>query len=268
MGKKPVQHLIIILLALVLICSQVSAHSPSNMNITCKPDSDSILVAITHQVDDPSTHYVNEIILKKNGKTINTSTYGSQPSADIFSYRYLLPLQGGDTVSVTARCNIGGSITREYTNPGPAVSATAITASPSLWSYSSFWPVHAVFMAVGFLCFLASALIPLYGKHLKGWYPLHVRVSCAGAILTIIGLGVAFAMVSLSGGPNFRVPHAYLGLLVLVVLSLVLGLALLRSFASANRKATVRNVHLWLGRLLVILMAANIAMGLNTVGLI
>lgn len=268
MDPRSFQYTSLALLALIVVCGQASAHPPSDMNLVGDTDSNSILVTLTHRVQDISSHYVSEIEIWKNGETIETVRYSSQPSPDSFTYRYNLPLDAGDTATVIARCNIGGEITREYQNTGKTGSDVHTPVSPSTSWYSSLLPVHAALMVAAFSCFLISALLPIIGTRLKGWYRLHTWISAAGAVLMIPALVISYAMVSLSGGPNFRVPHAYLGILVAAVLLLLLGLAFIRNSVEIERKKQVRFIHLWLGRLLVILMALNILAGLYTAGLL
>jgi desulfoferrodoxin (superoxide reductase-like protein) len=118
MVSRSFQYASLALLALIVVCGQASAHSPSDMNLIWDPDSISVLVTITHHVSDLSSHYISEIELWKNGEIVETLRYSSQPSPDSFTYRYHLPLDAGDTATVIARCNIGGEITREYRNSG------------------------------------------------------------------------------------------------------------------------------------------------------
>lgn len=268
MDPRSFHYTFLALLALIVVCGQASAHPPSAMILIEDPDSNSILVTITHHVSDLSSHYIREIEIGKNGEIIETLRYSSQPSPDSFTYRYPLPLDAGDTAKVVARCNIGGEIAREYQNAGRTGTDMHAPVYPSTSWYSSLLPVHAALMAAAFFCFLISALLPIIGTRLKGWYRLHTWISGAGAVLMIPALGISYAMVSLSGGPNFRVPHAYLGLLIAAVILLVLGLAFIRNSVEIERKKQLRSIHLWLGRLLVILMALNILAGLNTAGLL
>lgn len=259
---------LVLLLAIIAVCAHVSGHSPSDMNIVYDPGSGSIFLKITHQVSDSRTHHVNEVAIRKNGDAVDSFLYDSQPTADTFTYTYHLPLQDGDTIAVTARCNIGGSITREYTYLPKAAGPAEAEKETSIWTYSTLWPVHAVLMAAGFVCILASALIPVYGRRLDRWYGLHVRASIAAAVLTFSGLGVSFGMVALAGGPHLRVQHAYLGVVIMIVFIVVLALALLRGYAPPEKKVTIRGMHLWLGRLLAFLMGVNVALGMWTAGML
>jgi len=268
MKQKPARYLAVMVLIMLITCALASAHPPSDLKIIDDPGSNSILVTLTHRVNDPYSHYVHEIEIGKNGVIINTLQYTGQPSIETFTVRYSLPLDAGDTVTVTARCNIGGSITRQYQVPGNTGLTSPISTNTSSWSYSSLLPIHAIMMSSAFFLFVLSAFLPLAGTRVKGWYHLHILTSAAGGVLTILALGIAYAMVSLSGGPSLRVSHAWLGLLVLVVLFIVLGLAFIRRTVPVERKKLFRSIHLWLGRPLVLIMAVNIIAGLNTAGLL
>lgn len=268
MKQKPARYLAVTVLTILITCAMVSAHPPSDLKLVDDPGSNSILVTLTHRVNDPSSHYVHEIEFGKNGVIVDTLQYTGQPSIETFTVRYPLLLDAGDTVTVTARCNIGGSITRQHQVPGMNGPITPTSSNAPPLSYSSLLPIHAIMMTAAFFLFLVSALLPLAGSRIKGWYRIHTLASSAGGVLTILAMGIAYAMVSLSGGPNFRVPHAWLGLLVLIVLLIVLGLAVIRRTVPVERKTMVRSIHLWLGRLLVLLMAFNILAGLNMAGLL
>ncbi len=101
-----------ILMILIGGCS-VSAHSPSSMQISYSTVTDELTVDISHQVADPNTHYVNNIEVTLNGQTELNKDYSSQPGSS-FSYTYTdINASVGDTIRITAICNLGGSITEE-----------------------------------------------------------------------------------------------------------------------------------------------------------
>jgi hypothetical protein len=85
------------------------AHAPSDISISYDLTKQELTVNITHSVSNPSTHYINEVEIKKNNMVVNTSTYTSQPTTAIFSYIYQINATAGDNFSVTAKCNQGGS---------------------------------------------------------------------------------------------------------------------------------------------------------------
>ncbi len=108
----------IIILCFIIIISisqGVIAHSPSNMNLSYDSENQELLVTINHQVSNPDSHYIYNIIIKKNGLTYNNYEYSSQPTSSSFSYSYELNISAEDVIEITAQCNQGGSITRQIT---------------------------------------------------------------------------------------------------------------------------------------------------------
>ena len=106
-----------------LTVGSVSAHSPSTMDLIYSSEEMSLQVDITHQVSDPTSHYVNNVVVTVNDDTIVDQTYSSQNGSS-FSYTYDIQATEGDTISVTAICNIGGSITEQVTVSADDVSST------------------------------------------------------------------------------------------------------------------------------------------------
>ncbi|RZN42800.1 MAG: hypothetical protein EFT35_01660 [Methanophagales archaeon ANME-1-THS] len=92
---------------------------------------------------------------------------------------------------------------------------------------STLWPYHAALMTAGFVVLVSSALIQSYFRRRRWWLNAHKITGIIGAILFIAGLLIANYMVSVATGVHFRVPHAYLGavIILLVVANLILGYA-------------------------------------------
>lgn len=108
----------IILIAIVSICFTtftVSAHSPSTLTVAYDLENQNLRITISHQVNDPTDHYISKVEIKKNGAIYNTSLYTEQPNANSFSYNYAVNATIGDTIDVVASCNQGGSKTTQYT---------------------------------------------------------------------------------------------------------------------------------------------------------
>jgi hypothetical protein len=102
----------------ISISQVVIAHSPSNINLSYNSENQKLITTIDHQVSDPNSHYISNIIIKKNDIIINTSDYTSQPSNTSFTYEYNLDVTVDDIIEVTAKCNRGGSITKQITING------------------------------------------------------------------------------------------------------------------------------------------------------
>jgi hypothetical protein len=94
------------------------------MNLSYNNTTKELLVDITHQVSNPNTHYVYNIVVKINGETNISQDYTSQPESS-FTYTYEgIEVIEGDIFEVTALCNQGGSITRTLTVSSGEVSET------------------------------------------------------------------------------------------------------------------------------------------------
>ena len=106
----------ILMINLVFLASiSVGAHSPSDMSLSYDESTAQLHVSGTHEVSDPSTHYVYIMSLKINGVVFNTREFANQ-SGNSFTYTfYNVEAVEGDVLEVTAYCNQGGSITRELT---------------------------------------------------------------------------------------------------------------------------------------------------------
>lgn len=116
--------IILILLLFTLSSISVSAHSPSSMNLNYSMATKELQVSITHQVPNPNTHYVYNIVVKINGETNISEDYTSQPGSS-FTYKYQgIEAIEGDAFEVTAYCIQGGSITRQLTVSSGEVSKT------------------------------------------------------------------------------------------------------------------------------------------------
>jgi hypothetical protein len=104
----------IILIVFVSICCTtltVSGHSPSTLTVAYDLETHNLRITISHQVNDPTDHYISKVEIKKNGAIYNTSLYTEQPNANSFSYNYVVNATIGDTIEVFALCNQGGSKT-------------------------------------------------------------------------------------------------------------------------------------------------------------
>ena len=123
--KKPVfSSIFLMVLLLIFFSYSASAHSPSNMKLSYNNSTKELDVEITHQVSNPETHYIYNIVIKINGETKITKEYASQPGS-IFTYTYEgINASKDDVIQVTASCNQGGSITKELIVSSEGVSET------------------------------------------------------------------------------------------------------------------------------------------------
>ena len=66
-------------------------------------------VSISHPVSDPNSHYISSVEVQKNGSTVLTETYTSQPTEDGAHYLYDIIASTNDRIQIIATCNEGGA---------------------------------------------------------------------------------------------------------------------------------------------------------------
>ncbi len=103
------------LLLLFMLALPVTAHPPAQVSLAYDSQNQSLKVTTTHQVSDPTSHYIFRIEILKNGEQVITKEYTSQPTLSTFSYDYPLNATKGDVLKATAYCIIAGSRSAEIT---------------------------------------------------------------------------------------------------------------------------------------------------------
>lgn len=128
--------------------------------------------------------------------------------------------------------------------------------------------VHALALSLSFVCMLAGMLISRYMKKKRWWLKVHRALGVSGAVLGVGGVAAMTVMLSLLSASHMRILHSYLGLLTVMgmLAAPVLGQVMLK--IRGGRKALPLAVHRWLGRLVILLMAATILLGLVRIGLL
>lgn len=261
----------VILLFAVTCTAPLSAHPPSSIDLRYDTLNQQLNVTIIHPVADPSTHFIRQVTIRTGGETC-TYPYSSQPARESITYLYTLPLETPGPVEVTASCNIGGDLTRTLYNTR-TVPATAGSTPPSFpvpgpaSLYPLLWPFHALFMVTSVILLFAAILMVTYWKKRSGWYRFHRLLAATGAVLAIIGLTIAWYMVSITGGPNFRVFHGIFGAITLTLVFLTLLLGVVRNRVRRH-KVTIRTIHMWAGRLVFVLLVLTILLGIRQAGIL
>jgi len=102
-----------ILLGLIVPMT-LAAHPPGSITFVYNQSEQTLTVTIVHETSSPGSHYINKVILKKNGIPAGSYTYQNQPASPEFSYSYKLPAKIGDAVEITASCNVRGSKTVKW----------------------------------------------------------------------------------------------------------------------------------------------------------
>lgn len=248
----------VFLILLFLFCgllSQASAHAPSEMTLDYDVDTHMLTVTLTHSVSDPTLHFVFRIDIEKNGSPVFSEEYSNQPTTSEFSYSFGVDAMPGDTLDVMAWCNLGGSIT----------GSIDIGGSPSTRASPHLWPFHAAFMTGGLLLMMV-ALFNIFQKvPSHAWLRAHKLSGTAGVVLAIAGLLIAVYMVSQAGGSHIAVPHAYSGVITLVIsfLTPVLGIGALKK---RRETPSLRSIHIWIGCIALLLIVVTIISGLFQAG--
>jgi hypothetical protein len=98
-------------------------------------------------------------------------------------------------------------------------------------------------------------------KKKSWWLKAHRILGILGAFQVWAGVAAAVAMVSRYGGDHFRIPHAWLGM-VIAFLVLAAPLAGQMQLTLRNRLPRMRIVHHWAGRLTLAFLLVNTMVGL------
>ncbi len=142
--------------------------------------------------------------------------------------------------------------------PAGAAAAEASRELPA--EIVRLWPYHASLVILGF-GFLVWGMTVARRKE-KGWLKKHRLLGISGAAFAIAGMTMAAYMISAASQEHFKVPHAYLGSFVILLLILTPTLGLLQLRAAKEKRARIRRVHRLFGRTALLLMALNMLFGM------
>lgn len=100
-----------IILFLLIMClfltTQAFSHPASKVILSV--EGNVLHVTVQHNVGNPQTHYINKIIVTLNEKEIITQLFFLQTD-NTQKVSYTIPsLKSGDTITVEANCNRGGT---------------------------------------------------------------------------------------------------------------------------------------------------------------
>jgi hypothetical protein len=112
-------------LAVLVFASAALAHPPKDVKVEFNPDNHMLMVMAVHDTKDATKHFVGDIAVDLNGEKLIDQKFKSQPTADMQMGHYLInDAKIGDTLTVTAACNIAGkkavTLTIEKPKPVPA----------------------------------------------------------------------------------------------------------------------------------------------------
>jgi len=104
--------------------SSVKADAPITLDIAYHKEEQYVSVWFTHGVTDPSYHYVSLVTIEVNETLVRTETYTSQPTHNVWNYKYygivafvandsddnLVNAANSADIRVNATCILGGTI--------------------------------------------------------------------------------------------------------------------------------------------------------------
>jgi len=169
----------------------VSAHPASDMKLFYNTDSNVLDVSITHQVSNPETHFIYNVIIRKNGDTYNNYEYTSQPTNSNFTYSYEVNTSKGDIIEVFIDCNLGGSLTKQLTVTSQRDSSSKDSSFSILdiTYYRIFGVPFIVYLGlITLFIFIFTAGLAILKRKVKINYPIkwHFWLSYVAIILGMI----------------------------------------------------------------------------------
>ena len=142
------ESIIPICIFLALVFSSIPiyalAHSPTAIVGYYDFNTQDLHVTVTHNVLNPSTHFIQEIEVLRNGIHVANRTYSSQTSTAGLEDTFGISAEDGDIFNITAICNQGGEITLEV-----VADESASTTTDGFWSqFNIAWVLILVIGAI------------------------------------------------------------------------------------------------------------------------
>jgi hypothetical protein len=127
------RRLVIGILVLILLSGHAIAHTPSGVDVSYDEQAGDLGVAISHQVDDPTTHFVNQVTVRQGATVLVDQIYTSQPDKSAFTYHYNLPQlkEKRGEITVDVECNIFGTRSGTIFLVGPTVAGVPAVTTPA-----------------------------------------------------------------------------------------------------------------------------------------
>ena len=106
------------ILCFLFLSVLVFAHPPKEVALSYDPATKMLTITVTHLikqslVSDPAKHYVKEISVKINDKSVVVANYSSQQADEGDKVIFMLNLKSADKVTVRAVCSMAGDKTSE-----------------------------------------------------------------------------------------------------------------------------------------------------------
>lgn len=100
---------IVITIFVISGISQLFGHPPDSLRLDYDQTIKVLKVAVFHPTKDASKHIIDKIIIKLNDKEVITQKFFTQMDRKKHEVIYtLFDVKTGDTISVTAYCNVYG----------------------------------------------------------------------------------------------------------------------------------------------------------------
>ena len=133
--------------------------------------------------------------------------------------------------------------------------------------YARAWPVHAILMSSAVFALFTAAWAVTLGRHRKRSFRIHKVAAVTAFVLLTAGFVAAAGMVQASGGPHLRVLHGVFGTVTIVLGFLTGAGGLITTKMHASRKR-LRPIHIWAGRVAIVMFLVTVFLGLRKVGIL
>jgi len=152
-ASRRIRILFFVLICLAALSGGALAHPPADAVVMYDENTGDLGVTITHQVDDPATHYVKQVTVRQGDTVLVDNSYTSQPGRSSFTYRYNLPQlkESIGEIRLDVQCSLFGSRSGTFTLRATPAAAAPDRASPAATAPAKS-PVCAcaALVAVGF----------------------------------------------------------------------------------------------------------------------
>jgi len=128
--------------------------------------------------------------------------------------------------------------------------------------------LHLGLMSAAFLAMSSGIVVSRFCKKKKWWLKVHKGLNITAAVMVLSAVVIIAISVRTSGGPHFRVSHAFYGAaaLILIASTPALGFAMFKT-KDKTKIAGLKKLHRWSGRITIVLMAAAIIAGFSLLGI-
>jgi uncharacterized membrane protein YidH (DUF202 family) len=104
-------------------------------------------------------------------------------------------------------------------------------------------------------------------KQMKWWLKAHKSLGVLAVVFIVIGLSLGIYMVQKGSGSHFNYPHAWLGIVTIIMAMLSVALGFMR-YRAKEGAAKWRTTHIWLCRATIALLFLTIIAGMRLAGVI